>query len=188
MGKGTETEIKLEAGDPVSARKRLEEHGFVVRVPRLFESNIILDKEPRELRPNGKLLRLRQAGDRCTITYKGPATVGKHKSREECELDCASIEDAEVLFDRLGYIAMFRYEKYRTEYHHPGEGGYVTLDETPIGCYYELEGDEAWIDRIAAEMGFQETHYITTSYATLYVRWCEARGEAPTNLVFSATA
>jgi adenylate cyclase class 2 len=59
------------------------------------------------------------------------------------------------------------------------------VDETPIGVYLELEGSPAWIDRTAFQLGFADKDYITASYARLYVEWCEARGVAPTNMLFA---
>ena len=57
-------------------------------------------------------------------------------------------------------------------------------DETPVGTYVELEGSPAWIDRLAARMGFEESDYITASYARLYLDWCRTQRVKPDNMVF----
>jgi adenylate cyclase class 2 len=61
----------------------------------------------------------------------------------------------------------------------------ATLDETPIGVFLELEGPAEWIDRVAEELGFDESDYILASYATLYADHCRQRGVKPTDMLFS---
>src|ERR1035438_5574550 len=89
-----------------------------------------------------------------------------------------------AIFERLGYRPVFRYEKYRTEYRLARGAGIATVDETPVGTYVELEGSPAWIDRLAARMGFEESDYITASYARLYLDWCRTQRVKPGNMVF----
>jgi adenylate cyclase class 2 len=50
--------------------------------------------------------------------------------------------------------------------------------------YLELEGPPGWIDRTARQMGFSEEHYITLSYARLYLDWCRKNRVKPSNMVF----
>ena len=182
--KGLETEIKVAIREFRPFRRRLREAGFHVKHRRVFERNTIFETNPPSLRPCGCLVRVREAGSRCTVTYKGPATVAKHKSREEIEFTVSDAEAAYTFLDRLGYKGHFIYEKYRTEYvqHHPQ--GIVTLDETPIGIYAELEGTEKWIDSTAKTLGIADTEYITASYGALYLQWCEREGVAPEHMRF----
>ena len=182
---GSETEIKLRVGHVPTVTERLSAAGFVVSRDRVFEANTIYDTPAGEIRAGGCLLRLREAGQASVITYKGPAREGKHKSREELETTIGSGPIAKLIFERLGFVAGFRYEKFRTEFGRPGEPGVVTLDETPVGWFIELEGDGPWIDRTAAELGFSEDDYVTQSYGALYLQHCESEGVEPANMVFS---
>jgi adenylate cyclase, class 2 len=183
-----ETEIKLAAPDAASALARLEAAGFRVSKPRVFESNVVLDGEGLPLRCSGRLLRLREAGGANILTYKGPADAGKHKSREELELEIPSAATMTAILERLGFTPAFRYEKFRTEFRlSSAPAGIATLDETPIGVYMELEGEPEWIDAMAQRLGFSEAGYITTSYARLYLEWCERKGIAPTHMVFAGS-
>jgi adenylate cyclase class 2 len=90
----------------------------------------------------------------------------------------------ELILARLGLGPVFRYEKFRTEYK-SGQDGTITVDETPIGLYLELEGQPPWIDRIAGELGFSEQQYVTKSYGALYLEYCWERGITPANMVFA---
>jgi hypothetical protein len=60
----------------------------------------------------------------------------------------------------------------------------LTLDETPIGCFIELEGEPGWIDVVAEKLGFDESSYITASYGGLYRQHRERAPEAPEWMIF----
>lgn len=127
------------------------------------------------------LLRVRGAGkpggtQRVTCTFKSPEMPGRHKRRGEREFSASDFDACVAIFASLGYRERFRYEKYRTEYRRGDEPGHVTIDETPIGVFMELEGPPRWIDRTAKELGFRAADYVMESYARLYEAWCEAHG------------
>lgn len=180
---GNETEIKLIVTDAGKVKRKLRASGFRVHRPRVFERNLILDRDG-ELRRDGTLLRVRQAGKICTLTYKGKAVPGRHKSREELETKLENLEQFTAILAHIGFEPAFEYQKFRTEFKAAGQSGVVTLDETPIGTFLEVEGEPDWIDRTAAELGFPPGEYITESYGTLYLQYAQARGERPGNMVF----
>ena len=164
-----ETEIKLRlphGSDRV--RTLLEQHGFHATVPRQLEINQTFDLPTGELRQSDRLLRLRSTGGRCTVTFKGPPAAGAHKSREEIEAEVSNGSAFSEILAALGYQPSFAYEKFRTTFEAPGQEGMVTLDETPIGDFLELEGSESWIDQTAIRLGFGPADYLTSSYAGLY--------------------
>src|SRR5436305_7240282 len=161
MSKGTrETEVKLAVADAPSARRMLRAARFEISPPRVFEANTVFDTSELSMRAASTLLRVREAGKVATITYKGVPQAGKHKSREELELKIDDAATMMAIIERLGYRRTFRYEKYRTEFHQPRRAGVVTLDETPVGVFLELEGTASWIDRTARKLGFQESDYM----------------------------
>jgi adenylate cyclase class 2 len=181
---GREVEIKLAMNSVESARTVLRSGGFHVHRRRVFEANTVFDTADGALRTGGRLLRIRKAGKSVTLTYKGVATPGPHKSREEIETGLSSEPAAVAIFQSLGYLPLFRYEKYRTEFQQKSGGGTAMLDETPIGVYLELEGAPRWIDSTARRLGFTRADYITDSYGQLYFLWCENHRVPPTHMVF----
>jgi len=183
-----EVEVKLKIADPQSARRMLRKAGFHVHKPRTFEDNLILDTASLALRQAGTLLRLREAGKEALVTYKGPAAPGRYKSREELEFSVSDAPRAALVFERLGFAPVFRYQKYRTEYTRPHERGVVTLDETPIGCFLEIEGAPGWIDRTARRLGFSAADYVTASYAGLYFEQRKQQPDLPPDMVFPRRA
>ncbi len=184
-GSGPEIEVKLRLEDFDSIRRRLRRAGFRVTRRRTFESNLVFDTPELALRRAGQLLRLREAGRQRTLTYKGPSEPGRHKRREEIDVAVQDGPALRSLLERLGYQVVFRYEKYRTEYHRPGEEGVVTIDETPIGNFLEIEGTPEWIDRTAGELGFGPRDYITASYGRLFLEYAARQPVPPQHMVFA---
>ena len=179
-----ETEVKLAVPGVADAKRLLYRAGFRVYKRRTFEDNLVLDTAALELRNSARLLRVREAGGKTTVTYKGRPIPSRHKSREELEFEASSADAVAAVFDPLGFRQVFRYQKYRTEYKQRGSSGVATLDETPIGTFLELEGNPGWIDRTAARLGFQESDYITESYGQLYLDWCKRQRRKPKDMVF----
>jgi adenylate cyclase, class 2 len=179
-----ETEIKLRVPSVAKARALLRVHGFRISEPRVFERNLILDDARNTLRERNMLLRVRAAGKAFTCTFKGPEMPGRHKRRKEIEFRVADFDSCIALFAALGFDVSCSYEKYRTEFARGQESGHVTLDETPIGVFMELEGPARWIDRTAKALGFARTAYITDSYRSLYETWCQDNGIEPRDMVF----
>ncbi|HZQ56139.1 MAG TPA: class IV adenylate cyclase [Bryobacteraceae bacterium] len=187
MGSGHETEVKIRLSNSAGMASRLTGAGLKLSVPRQFEANTLYDTKEQNLRQRGMILRLREVGEKNVITWKGPGTPGRHKSRAELETQVESLQALSQILGQLGYLPSFRYEKFRTEFSDPANpAGTVTLDETPIGDFLELEGPGDWIDRTAKQLGFSERDYVLESYGTLYLAHCERRGLQPGNMVFAS--
>jgi len=181
-----EIEIKLRLpGKLAPIRRRLRDAGFQVAERRALESNVLFDSPERSLSKQGKLIRVRRVGSHNVLTFKGPPQPGRHKKRQEINIDFPDAEGLQIVLNQIGYQPAFRYEKFRTEYSIPPGTGLVMLDETPIGNFLEIEGSPRWIDRTASLLGFSSADYITASYVSLYVTYCREHGITPGNMVFS---
>lgn len=171
-----EVEIKLRLGSASEARERLTELGASMVRPREFEDNVVFDREHDPLTSKDQVLRLREKGAAALVTLKAPVEGShRHKVREEHE---TGIEDAAALtriLERLGFSPAYRYQKHRTTYDLDGLA--VCLDETPIGCFVELEGRPDAIDEVAQKLGFGPGDYICESYRELQLRDARERGE-----------
>jgi len=154
----TETEIKLAwDGTPQQAQALIERTGYRISRQRTLDDDLLFDLVSGDLKQSDKILRLRRAHapgreTHAMVTYKGPASREVYKSREEIEFNVSDPEAFTVVLERLGYHPGFRYQKYRTEFAAVGEPGIITLDETPIGVYLELEGAQHWIDSAAERL------------------------------------
>lgn len=182
---GVEIEVKIRyPAGAGPARELIQSRGFSQTQPRTLESDTLFDRNSGELRQADRLLRLRREDGIARVTYKGPSRGERYKAREEIEFDVSDADHFALVLDRLGYLPRWRYEKYRTEFAAPGETGAVTIDETPIGVFLELEGPPAWIDRAAARLGFSAADYIASSYAVLYREYRLSNSGAPENMTF----
>ena len=185
-----EIEVKLPVADRRAIRRRLAELGFKPVLKRHFERNSLLDFPDRRLRKEGCLLRIRRAGSRIVLTFKGRRVrSGRFKVRPEIETRLIDEAPISEIFEKLGLRVAFRYEKYRTIFRRSSDPAHteIAYDETPIGTYLELEGPRQWIDRVARELNYRPADYITASYGRLYLWWCEAHGRTPKHMLFAQT-
>jgi adenylate cyclase class 2 len=185
-GTNLEVEVKIPwTGGAEAARRVIEAAGYALIEARTLEADTVFDRVSAELQRAGLLLRLRRAGDLALVTYKGPASGGPYKSREEIEFNVSDSGTFTQVLDRLGYQPHFRYEKYRTKFAMPGEAGIVSIDETPIGVFLELEGEPEWIDRTAARIGLSRDAYLNRSYASLYQEYLRLHPDGPHDMIFA---
>lgn len=185
---GFEVEVKLRLPqDLTSIRRKLRLASFHVSKRRTLEQNALFDNAEQSLRNQGKMIRIRHAGGKSILTYKGPSAPSRHKKRPEIEVPLPDPVTFEEILRQIGYDPTFRYEKFRTEYASPGDDGAVMLDETPIGNFLEIEGSARWIDSTAKLLGFTRSDYVTSSYGFLYLTYCQERKIQPTHMLFSSS-
>ena len=183
-----EIEVKLACDD----LDRLRKAGLQLELetPRHFEDNWLLDLPDQQLLKEGAALRVRSVHGRGAVTYKGivrETHESRLKVREEIETAVDEPDRLLELFERLGYRRSFRYQKYRTGYRVALAGGQlkVLLDETPMGNFIEIEGDETRVLNALDAAGFSAGDIIRESYPELQASRCRARGVPLEDLVFN---
>jgi adenylate cyclase class 2 len=194
-----EIELKFPVADPQALQTRLPNLGFHLVTPRTYEHNTLFDTPTRDLRARREVLRIRQYGSLCTVTHKrlpdqqAPVDTTRYKIRIETETIVAEREALAEIFRQIGYIPVFLYEKYRTEWSHaigPNSDttGHLLIDETPIGNYAELEGPTDWIDRTLADLNVDPATSLTDSYGKLFLDWKQRTGSPAEHLTFAEIA
>lgn len=178
-----ETEVKVKVEDVDEFCRVLLALNPRVLTGRHFEDNHLLDFSDRRLASEHSLVRVRFANGRHILTYKGaPRAGGIFKVREELE---TTIGDGPVLlqtFERIGLRVAFRYQKYRREFLLADV--HLAVDETPIGNYVELEGEEPQILNLAKTLGISQSQFLRSSYYSLYREYCIDKGVTPGFMVF----
>ena len=182
-----EIEVKLASDD----LDRLRNAGYELRLekPRHFEDNWLLDFQDESLLKQGAALRVRMVNNHGTVTYKGivkETHASPLKVREEIETNVTDPQRMIELLEHLGFRRFFRYQKYRTGYRVNKDGTEfkVVLDETPMGKFIEIEGDEASVLKALTSAGFSSEEFIRQSYPELQAERCRARGVPLEDLVF----
>jgi len=123
-------------------------------------------------------------GRTALVTIKAPVGGARqirnragYKIRREIEF---AVADPGAFRQMLGYLGVqpaFYYEKFRTAYRLPGIGEVmISLDETPVGTFLELEGSPRQIDRARKLLGYAARETILLSYAGLNAAYRKARG------------
>ena len=179
----TETEIKIEIQNPQDFCGRLQALNPRILSARHFEENHLFDFPDKALQSRRSIIRIRQAGQKAILTYKGPPKEeGIFKTREELETELESGTIALEILQRLGMREWFRYQKYRREFE--SDKVIIAVDETPIGNFVELEGSESAIDNLAFRLNIERSRFMRNSYYFLYLEYCRLKGTEPGNMVF----
>jgi adenylate cyclase class 2 len=194
-----EIELKFPVADLETLQTRLPQLGFHLVTPRTYEHNTLYDTPNRDLRARREVLRIRQYGSLCTVTHKrlpdqqAPVDTTRYKIRIETETIVAEREALAEIFRQMGYVPVFTYEKYRSEWSHaigPNSDttAHLLIDETPIGTYAEAEGPTEWIDRTLAELNIDPATCLTDSYGKLFLDWKQRTGSPAEHLTFADVA
>ena len=184
-----EIEVKLRIGD-LNAFSRA---GITLEIEtaRHFEDNWLLDSPDQYLGGHAAILRVRSAAGKGSITYKeqeeGAAAASQFKKRIELETAIDDPESAVAIFERLGYRKWFRYQKYRTVYRATLPDGsklQLMFDETPLGAFVELEGEEEIIAHAVKLLGVTPAEYVLESYLAIQAGHCLRQGKPLEDMVF----
>lgn len=125
-----------------------------------FEENIIYSGG--NLREKDAVLRLRRVGEKTVLTYKESLpekAANGAKERLEHETRVEKFEEAEKIFELLGFKPSLVYEKRRATFHFREVE--IVLDELPFGEFMEIEGTAPAIAE--AEMLLEIEHLIDES-------------------------
>jgi len=178
-----EVEVKLGFDSADRALAAISALGARRVAERAFEDNVVYDREADPLSESGKLLRLRRVSGRSIVTFKEPVPgEHRHKVRGEAEIEIDAPDEFARIVEGLGFRPVYRYQKYRTQFRL--DDLELLLDETPIGCFVELEGPPDAIDRAARALGRGPSDYVLETYREIHERVAHSRGVAPGDLVF----
>jgi adenylate cyclase, class 2 len=179
---GLEREIKLRFDSADLARTLVETLGATPLRGRRLQEDALLDTSDGRLAARHSVLRVRHEGGHSLLTFKGPPQPGPMKLRDELETVVADGQALMAILQALGLAVCFRYEKYREEF--ALEDVVIAIDETPVGVFIEIEGNEERIASTAEALGRTPADYLTDSYRTLFVAGRERYGIAGNDMVF----
>ncbi len=170
-----EIEVKFLNVDFDDVREKLKSIGATCEQPMRLMRRTIFDSVKSDFfKVNGQRLRVRDEGNKVTITYKSD---GDGDYDNEIEIVVDSYDNSIQLLNALGYESISVQESKREEW--SMNGIEIVLDEWPwLSPYIEIEGNnEAGIKKVADELGFEWSKAVTGSvdnaYAYDYKKWTE---------------
>jgi len=161
-----ETELKLRIPATGPYRSLLEAQGFREVTPAQAELSVLWDRNG-ELRDQGSALRTRTYAGQSRFTWKGPKVPDALlKIRPEHETAIQDAAALEAILLALGFRPVMRMQKVRAVWERPELE--ACLDETPFGCYLELEGEPQAIRASMEGLGLAPDRAELRSYPELY--------------------
>jgi adenylate cyclase class 2 len=161
-----EIEVKVRVKDLEAMREALLQSGAALQKERYNEENTLYDFPSRALVQKRSALRLRRAGKKTFLAFKGtPQKSRRFKVRDEFETEVKNEKQTQKILQSLGLTPVFSYQKFRTVYR---KGRLkICLDETAAGSFCEFEGEKNEIIRYAKILGFSRADLIKLDYVQL---------------------
>jgi adenylate cyclase class 2 len=133
-----EIELKARVNDLAEVRKKLFSL-HAEREGRVLERDLYLNAPHRDFGVTDEALRIRHAGEKCTVTYKGQKKPGFHlKARDEFNCGVESGDVMARIFLSLGFTRVAEVTKWREYYRF--RDATVCLDEVErLGEFVEIE-------------------------------------------------
>lgn len=162
----TEIEAKFLNVDFGLLRQKLTEQGAKCTQPmRLMRRAII---EPPELAKNDAFVRVRDEGDKVTLTYKQFDDHTAFSGVQEIEVSVSDFDATVALLEKAGLPHKSFQESRRETWNYKGTE--VVLDEWPwLSPYIEIEGvSEESVKEVASDLGFDWSDAVFGSVTVAY--------------------
>lgn len=169
-----EYKFKLtESADKILSK--LTELGYTIS-KRNYEKTVMYDNKAELMQVTDGRIRLRQSGDKYSLSYKKPlpAEPGKPKREIEYETSVGNFETIAKILETMEFSPSSSYEKYRTKAEK--DGVQVTIDEYSYQTFIEIEGSEEKIARVAELLNLNVKDHINLPADTLFNIWRKERG------------
>ena len=162
-----ETELKLRIPATAPFPALLAALGFREAAPAQPELSVLWDRAGA-LQAAGSALRTRSYAGAFRLTWKGPRVPDPLlKIRPELETGVTDGAVLEAILTALDYRPTLRMEKVRAKWVRADLE--ACLDETPFGCYLELEGEAEAIHAAMRALELSSDQAETRSYPELYL-------------------
>lgn len=156
--------------------KELQKKGFSLVFPRTYEKTVMYDNPKKLMQITDGRIRLRISENLCHLSYKKPLTRDRIKKEEEYEVEVSDFKTAEKILQKMEFLPVSSYERYRTKLEEKTNKIQVTIDEYPFATFLEIEGQEEKIKSLALDLGFSLDDNLTDSCDTLFQKWRRKQG------------
>jgi adenylate cyclase class 2 len=166
-----EIEVKFLEIDPEELEGKIIKLKAEKKFDRIFRRRVF-DFPDWRLDKAGAWLRIRDEGDKITMSFKQRLGMGKgnDKGMEESEVTVSDFEETAAIMKRLGMVEKFYEENRRIEY--ILDGVKIDIDRFPLlRPYVEIEG-KSWeeVEKISKKIGMKWEEKIIISTMQIYER------------------
>ena len=171
-----EVEYKFALNMPIADFTKILKAKNYLLGKRKYEKTVMYDNQARIMQRDDGRIRLRQSGDRYSLSYKKPLpnTLGQPKKEIEYETEVGSFELIDKILHTMEFKSISSYEKHRTTILE--KSVQITIDEYPYQTFVEIEGNENNILEIAIDLGFDISTHINLPADTLFNLWRKEKG------------
>jgi adenylate cyclase class 2 len=161
-----EIEVKFLLKDYSALMQKISDLQLPCSQERIHEFNLRYDFPDGSLVAKKQVLRLRK-DTQARLTFKGPGIMEQDVlTRKEIEVEVSDFDATNRLLEALGYQVIMMYEKFRANY--LMDKLVLSVDETPLGLFIELEGESpAQVRKAADVLGLDWDARINLSYSAL---------------------
>jgi len=178
-----EIEVKFLLKDYSALMQKISDLQLRCSQERIHEFNLRYDLPDGSLVAKKQVLRLRK-DTQARLTFKGPGIMEQDVlTRKEIEVVVSDFDATNRLLEALGYQVIMMYEKFRANY--LMDKLVLSVDETPLGLFIELEGESpAQVRRAADALGLDWDARINLSYSALLNIFNQSTGHTFRDLSF----
>jgi adenylate cyclase class 2 len=164
-----EIEVKIRIEHLSQVKETILSQGATIVKERHSYDDTFYDYPSLELQKKHHALRVRKIDKKTFLTFKGPKQKSrKFKIREEFETEVKNDKNLRKIFKSLGLRPVFQYSKFRTVFRKKRLT--ICLDETSVGNFLELEGQQSEIVKFAQALNFSKEDFIKLDYVQLIQR------------------
>ena len=180
-----EIEVKFLLKDYSALMQKISDLQLACSQERIHEFNLRYDSPDGSLVAKKQVLRLRK-DTQARLTFKGPGIMEQDVlTRKEIEVEVSDFDATNRLLEALGYQVIMMYEKFRANY--LMDKLVLSVDETPLGLFIELEGESpAQVRRAADALGLDWDARINFSYSALLNIFNQSTGHTFRDLSYAA--
>lgn len=180
-----EIEVKFLLKDYSVLMQKISDLQLPCSQERIHEFNLRYDLPDGSLVAKKQVLRLRK-DTQARLTFKGPGIMEQDVlTRKEIEVEVSDFDATNRLLQALGYQVIMMYEKFRANY--LMDKLVLSVDETPLGLFIELEGESpAQVRRAADALGLDWDARINFSYSALLNIFNQSTGHTFRDLSYAA--
>lgn len=175
MNKSIEIELKFElTPDEV---KRIKDSPKITTLKECYQQTVMFDNTDHLMERTDGRIRLRQHGDKITISYKKPLpSDGNHKKEIEFETEVGNFDIMENILKTMEYLPTTSYEKYTTHLKFKDSDAEIEIQKYPFTTFLEIEGEKEEIEKVAKELNLDIRSSLIKPVDTLFCEWREKKG------------